>query len=198
MKIEVLWSQLLEQGLEHLILEQNDDDNEANGLAIGSIKGVTYRINYQITCDAGWNVQNVRVEDLLNEKEIVLVKSGNNDWVDESNKTLKALNHCTDVDIMVTPFTNTLPIRRMNLALHESREISVIYVSIPDLSVSRLSQRYTYLSQEKDSDLYKYENLNSGFTSEITVDSNGLVTDYPDIFKMVWKSIDGAVISTTT
>ncbi len=197
MKIEVLWSQLLEQGLEHLILEQNDH-KEANGLAIGSIKGVGYRIKYQIICDAGWNAQNIRVEDLLNEKEIVLVKSGNNDWVDESNKTLKALNHCTDVDIMVTPFTNTLPIRRMNLALHESREISVMYVSIPDLSVSRLSQRYTYLSQEKDSGLYKYENLNSGFTSEITVDSNGLVTDYPDIFKMVWKSIGGAVISTTT
>ncbi len=189
MKIEVLWDQLLEHGLEHLILEQ-DVDIEVNSLAIGTIDGAAYRIKYQIVCDAGWKVKRVRVENLLNKQEIVLIKNENNKWADETNKIIKGLDDCTDVDIMITPFTNTLPIQRMKLDLNESKEIPVIYISIPDLSVSGLKQRYTYVSREKDDGIYKYENLNSGFTSVIKVDGDGLVTDYPDIFKLVWKKSD--------
>ena len=100
---------------------------------------------------------------------------------------METLKGCSDVDIMITPFTNTLPIRRLNLALHESREISVVYFSLPDLTVSRLDQRYTFLLQEKDHSVYKYESLNSGFTRDIKVDADGLVIDYPGIFKLVSK-----------
>lgn len=186
MKTEAFWNQLLEHGSEHLALQQGNII-EADGLAVGVVNGTAYRVRYQVLCDTGWNVYKVRVEDLLNNKEIYLLKNENKAWTDENDQPFEELSGCSDVDIMVTPFTNTLPIRRLNLILHESREISVMYVRIPDLNVSNLKQRYTYLADGRDGRIYKYENLNSGFTSDLTVDADGLAIDYPGIFKMVWK-----------
>jgi hypothetical protein len=186
MKAEVFWNQLLEHGSEHLILRQGNTV-EANGLAVGVINDAAYRVKYQIVCDADWNVHKVRVEDLLHKNEILLSKTKDNKWLDQDNQVREDLTGCTDVDIMVTPFTNTLPIRRLKLTLHKAGETSVMYVRIPDLNVIKLNQRYTYISNDQGNGIFKYENLSSGFTSELRIDTDGLVIDYPNIFKMAWK-----------
>lgn len=186
MKTEVIWEQIVEKGLEHLVLQQGEDI-EADSLALGMIEGAAYRIKYQILCDLEWRVEKVRVEDLLNHKTLDFMRRGEGIWTNEGDQPIDAIKGCSDVDIMITPFTNTLPIRRLNLVLHKSKEISVVYFSLPELTVSKLNQRYTFLAQENDHRVYKYESLNSGFTSDIKVDSDGLVTDYPGIFKMVRK-----------
>jgi hypothetical protein len=186
MKTQVLWEQLVGKGMEHLILRQ-DKNIEADSLALGMIEGAAYRIKYQIICDIDWKVKRVRIEDLLNHKVLVLIHREDGVWTDEQDHAVEALSGCTDVDIMVTPFTNTLSIRRLNLALGQSKEIAVVYFRMPDLSVSRLEQRYTFLSQENDHRVYKYESLESGFTSDLKVDAEGLVLDYPGIFRLVWR-----------
>ena len=185
MRIEVLWEQLIDKGLEHLILRQGTQI-EAEGLIVGMLKDAAYRIQYRIVCDMKWNTQSVSVKDLLNDKEFTLTRSGE-EWLDERNRVIEPLRGCSDVDIQVTPFTNTLPIKRLNLKQGESKEIAVVYVSVPELNLSKFEQRYTCLSKDKDGGVYKYESLNSGFTSELKVDVDGLVVDYPGIFKLAWK-----------
>jgi len=185
MKIELLWEQLLGKGLEHLMLYQNASI-EAQSLIVGVLNDIPYRIQYQIVCDLNWNVQRMRVADLLNDKVVELIKNGE-DWLDKENNPIEILHGCIDVDIMVTPFTNTLPIQRLRLKQNEAQEISVVYISVPDLRVSKLDQRYTCISQGKDGGIYRYESLNSGFTSELKIDEDGMVVDYPGIFKLAWK-----------
>jgi hypothetical protein len=186
LQTEVIWEQVYGNGLEHLILRQ-DDHLQADGLALGMLEDSTYRIKYQVVCDMDWVVQRVRVEDLLNNQVLVLIKNADGSWTDEHTRPFEELKGCTDVDIRITPFTNTFPIKRLNLKLHESRVIAVVYFSIPHLTISRLDQRYTFLSQEQGYRVYKYESLVSGFNTEIKVDPDGLVMDYPGIFKMAWK-----------
>jgi uncharacterized protein len=185
MKTEVLWEQLIDRGLEHLILDQGVQI-VADGLVVGMLEDVAYRLQYQIVCDVKWNTQKVSVKDLLRSKEFVLIRSGN-EWLDEQNQAIEVLRGCTDVDIRVTPFTNTLPIKRLSLKPGEAKEIAVVYINAPELGLSKFEQRYTCLSKDKDGGIYKYESLNSGFTSELMVDMEGLVLDYPGIFKLVWK-----------
>ena len=185
MKTEVLWEQLIDKGLEHLILDQ-ETQIRAEGLVLGMLEDVAYRVQYQIVCDAAWNTQRVIVKDLLNGKEFALTRNGD-EWLDEQDDVIETLRGCTDVDIRVTPFTNTLPIKRLNLQPGESAEIAVVYVNVPGLSLSKFEQRYTCLSKEQDGEVYKYESLNSGFTSDLKVGPDGLVLDYPGIFKLVWK-----------
>ncbi|MGE5071854.1 MAG: putative glycolipid-binding domain-containing protein [Anaerolineae bacterium] len=183
MKLEVLWRQLVGAGAEHLVLNL-DGDIRADSLAVGEVESTAYRIHYMIECDAGWNVQRVQMEDLLNRKYGVLKRDENNLWTDEAGNKIRELDGCSQVDIMITPFTNTLPIRRLNLQVGESRPVAVAYISLPGLKLSRMEQRYTCLSKDENGTVYRYESLKSGFTADLKVDTDGLVVDYPNIFEM--------------
>ncbi len=184
MKLEVVWRQLVGTGAEHLILTMDKNEIRADSLAVGEIDGTAYRIHYEILCDAAWNIQRVQINDLLTSDILVLKRDQTDHWADLEGARIRVLDGCTDVDIMITPFTNTLPVRRLGLKLAESREISVAYVGLPGLQPSRVEQRYTCLSHDENGGTYRYESLKSGFTAELKVDTDGLVVDYPNIFEM--------------
>jgi uncharacterized protein len=82
------------------------------------------------------------------------------------------------VDIAISPLSNTLPIRRLELAVGESAEITTAYVAVPDLTVVTDPQRYTRLADHE----YRYESRDSNFKRVITVDEHGLVVTYPGLF----------------
>ncbi len=185
MTIEVIWEQLLGRGLEHLILSEGSSI-EADGVAVGMLKDLAYRIHYRVRCDANWQAQQLEVQSLTGLDRIQLSKRGD-EWIDEDRKVLPALTGCTDVDIMVTPFTNTLPIRRLGLRSGDRAQIGAVYVSIPDLSVSRADQAYTCLEQGPQGGVVRYESLTTGFTADLKIDGDQLVADYPGVFRQVWK-----------
>ena len=85
-----------------------------------------------------------------------------------------------DIDVTATPFTNTLPIRRLKLKKNQSQEIVVVYVKVPELEVSTQLQRYTCLIADKR---YCFEQVDYEFVEEIDVDENGLVLTYPGLFR---------------
>jgi hypothetical protein len=89
------------------------------------------------------------------------------------------------VDLSATPFTNTLPIRRLSLREGESSEIGVVYVDVPVMRLDVSRQRYTCLERDADGGLYRYEDRGSfrGFAADLPVDADGLVLDYPGIFR---------------
>lgn len=60
MKTELIWEQLTEKGLEHLVLEQ-DKAIVADSMALGVIDDTAYRIAYQILCDLNWRVERIRI-----------------------------------------------------------------------------------------------------------------------------------------
>jgi hypothetical protein len=185
MPIEVVWEQLLGRGLEHLSLRE-DATIEADGVAVGILEDAAYRIQYRITCDASWNVQRFTVQSLLNSERASLMRRGS-DWLDEQGRLQAALSGCTEVDIMVTPFTNSLPIRRLGLRSGQAAPISVAYVTVPGLAVSRADQVYSCLQTQADGGIVRYRSVSTGFTADLKVDADGLVTDYPGIFRQIWK-----------
>ena len=98
------------------------------------------------------------------------------------------LDGCLDVDISATPFTNTLPIRRLALQPGSSVILSMAYIAIPQMNVEATQQRYTCLEVTSSGGRYLYESLADGvswFTAELPVDSDGLVLDYPGLFRRV-------------
>lgn len=184
---KIIWSNQADTGLEHFYLRRGDDEITADGIVIGVEENVAFRIHYQIRCDLRWQVRKVVVKSLdENEQTIHFVSDGSGNWTNESGDTISEFKGCFDVDITTTPFTNTLPIRRLSLISGESAEIRVVYFTIPDMQVSVAPQRYTCLETGSAVGKYKFESLDSGFTAVITVDAEGLVEDYPELFKRVW------------
>jgi hypothetical protein len=84
-----------------------------------------------------------------------------------------------EVDIAVTPFTNTLPIRRMRLDIGAGESITVAYLHPPAFEPVEKHQRYTRLGERT----YRYES--SGFEATLTVDEHDLVVDYPDLWRRI-------------
>ena len=95
------------------------------------------------------------------------------------------LQGCIDADISVTPFTNTLPIRRLGLAPEESAELYVAYVVGTRLQAWPEPQRYTCLEKSDRGGLYRFLSLDGEFTADLPVDADGLVLDYPGLFRRV-------------
>jgi hypothetical protein len=89
------------------------------------------------------------------------------------------LHGCYDVDLPITPFTNTLPIRRLPLEVGDTAELSVVYVDVETLGVRPDRQRYTRLDIHR----WQFEQIDTGFTQEFLVDRHGLVLDYPTLFR---------------
>jgi uncharacterized protein len=186
---EVMWAPWEGPGLEHLRLVTSDEGVVANGLVIGLEAGRPFRIGYEVRCDGRWRVREVRVTTPDSERSVLeLLTDGEGHWKRGSGEPTPELDGCIDVDISATPFTNTLPIRRLGLEPGESEELIVTYVRVPELLVGSERQCYGCLEEEAEGGgLYHFEALPSGFTAELPVDGEGLVIDYPGLFRRAWS-----------
>jgi uncharacterized protein len=64
----------------------------------------------------------------------------------------------------------------------ERRLLRMAWVCAPALTVKLQPQAYTRLAER----LYRFENLDgSGFTADLPLDQDGLVLDYPGLFRRV-------------
>lgn len=187
MEREIFWSAQENPGLEHLRLAERGEEITADGLVIGVEAEQPFRVHYKLLCDVGWCMRELRVTiPDFDQPGIDLLADGEGRWTTRGGVGMPNLEGCMDVDISATPFTNTLPIRRLALAPGESAEPMVVFVEIPDLSVRPERQRYTCLERRADGEgLYLFEALPSGFTAELSVDEGGLVKDYPSLFRRV-------------
>jgi hypothetical protein len=193
-RTNVIWQAVDWMGYEHLYLEEWPNGFIIDGLVIAVLEDQPSRTWYRIEVDREWEFRSLRLAhtdelddagdgplDLVEQSHELVRTSGglwDHDWIDGAPD----LDGCIDIDITATPFTNTLPIRRLALQPGESAEIDVAYVGVPELSLTRTRQRYTRL----DGNLYRFESLDSDFTADISVDDTGLVTDYPGLFRRVW------------
>jgi hypothetical protein len=189
MERQVMWSPWTGPGLEHLHLLQRQEDIVADGLILGVKEQAPFRVRYEIHCDLQWRVRAIQL-GLLDgsSRSLHFFTDGVGNWTTESGEAIPSLKGCLDVDISATPFTNTLPIRRLALPPGSSATLSMVYFTIPQMHVEVTQQRYTCLEITSSGGRYRFESLVDGvssFTAELPVDRDGLVLDYPELFRRV-------------
>lgn len=185
--LEAMWALREGPGLEHLRLRVGESGIEADGVVVGEEDGTAFRARYVVRCDPGWRARELVVDPLDGSEPLRLNSDGEGDWRGSSGRALPELRGCRDVDLSATPFTNTLPIRRLDLGEGESSEIAVVYVNVPSMELVPSGQRYTCLERRVGDGLYRCEDegLFRGFTADLQVDGYGLVLDYPGIFRRI-------------
>lgn len=184
---DILWSPLGEPGLEHLKLLESDEGVNADALVLAVDDREALRVHYELRCDAQWRVRQLSASLLGDHpRELELHADGEGHWFTPSGTPIATLEGCIDVDISVTPFTNTLPIRRLGLKPGEAAEITVAYIAATEMTARPMRQRYTCLEANPDGGRYRYESMESDFSAELAVNKDGLVTDYQRIWKIVW------------
>ena len=176
LKRVAVWKNLLLDGRDYCGLWHTAEGWLLKGTVVGVLKDQRPLLaNYEIHCDEKWLTHRLQVERTIGSdvKTLSLTVESRGVWRSLGQELL-ALRGCDDVDLALTPATNTLPIRRLNLQIGSSESIIAAWVKLPELAVQPLSQRYTRLAKNT----YRYES-NTGFSAEIAVDDLGLVTAYP-------------------
>jgi len=170
----VVWRRLDGLGIEHCSLAQDRSGWHIHGTVIRA-EGYPLLVRYAVTCDAIWQTRTVEiaVERGTDTRTLRMTVGEDRRWWSEGTELL-AFRGCVDVDLGITPATNILPIRRLNLAIGETQAVTAAWVQFPTLSTEALPQRYTRL----DALRYHYESADGAFTTEIMVDELGLATQY--------------------
>jgi hypothetical protein len=152
-ELTILWTPWSRPGLEHLRLVQGDDLILADSLIIGIAEEdrQPFRARYTIQCDAHWQVRELRI-DMLDaaNRRLDLMSDGAGHWTGGAGEPLPGLVGCFDVDISATPFTNSLPIRRLALPPGAAADLNVVYIVLPELTVTPRMQRYACLAIDDD------------------------------------------------
>ncbi len=177
---QVVWTSSKPPGVEHCVVTRRPNGWAVEGSVVRRFELGVGAVSYRIDLDGGWGTRRAVVEQVLKGKRSVLeLESESSGW-HSGGRRLEGLGGCVDVDLEVSPATNTLPIRRVPLALGKRVELTATWVRFPSLKVQPLAQSYERVGKRR----YRYRSA-SGFTSEIEVDSFGLVKRYGDYWYAV-------------
>ncbi len=179
MQTNILWTGREYYSLENCVISKTETGSEINSAIVGRYEHKIYRVEYLIKTNDKWETTYFQLKTQVSNKREVLNYSSNGkgNWT-ANGKPVIEFNGCIDIDIPLTPFTNTLPISRLKLSVHESRQIEVLYLDILNNEIKPVRQNYRRLSQNE----YKYENVPNDFEAIIMVDESGFVVDYPELF----------------
>jgi len=186
---DVMWTALADEGFEHLLLTTSSSTIAADGLIVRRENdGPSYRAHYNIQCDPLWRIRSVEIEATEpHPAQLELTSNGHGIWLDAECQPIVSLAGCTDIDIQASPFTNTLPIRRLRLSEDAAARIEVVYIDPRTATFERTAQRYKRLRDESGTPRYHYASLDSGFETELPVDDDGLLLEYPGYFRRAWS-----------
>ena len=100
-------------------------------------------LRYEVRCDERWRTRaaTARMRADADQREVDLAADAEGRWRRDGSE-IDALRGCADVDLQLTPATNTLPIRRLDLALGAEAEVNAAWLRFPALDLVPLRQRY--------------------------------------------------------
>ena len=160
---------------EHCTLTLRDSGLSLVGTVLGSEGGTPVRVEYRVLTDGAGVTTAAHVRDLrgFEARTVALERDVKGNWrVD--GMVVRALKGCSDVDLGCSPSTNTLPIRRLRLAVGATQTIRAAWVRFPDLDVVKAAQTYTRLDE------FTYRYASGDFEADLTVDDDGLVAAYAE------------------
>ena len=133
------------------------------------------RVSYQVEVDAGWRTRRVEVdvEQATGHTRLLVVADGQGAW-EVDGAPAPELAGCVDIDLGCTPSTNTLPIRRLGLAVGDQQDISAAWLQFPELRLVAATQTYRRL----DDTTWRYSS--GHFAADLLVDDEGYVRRYGD------------------
>jgi len=172
------WRPVNGLGLEHLTVKAEKNAIVARSVVIGEYDGKPFGVHYKATCDRRWTVREIAF-DTADGRSIRFTSDGRGRWRD-GRKRQPEFDGCIDIDLAGSPFTNTLPIRRLNLDVrHGPVELSMLWFPFNTFEPFVDRQRYACLR----AGLYRFEAVDGTFSADLPVDADGFVLDYPKLFK---------------
>ena len=191
MQTNILWKGRADHSLENCLITETGTGTAVQSVIIGKSDDALYRVDYIIRTNEYWETIYVQLKtQLFNKRISICYESDGKGFWQKNGLPENHFRGCRDVDISLTPFTNTLPVRRLALPIKETHEITVLYFDILEQQTMPVRQKYTRLSKTQ----YRFENIPNDFEAIITMDENGFVVDYPGLYERTDRCETGYTI----
>ena len=130
---------------------------------------------YEVVCDQAWRTKSADIYVRTGTDERSLrIALADGKW-HENGKENETIRECVDIDLEWSPSTNTIPVRRLRLAIGQrSGVITAAWVRFPYLTLQPLRQEYERTSERS----FRYTSGEGAFAADVAVDGEGLVLDY--------------------
>ena len=175
----ILWQDVETGALDRCRLEAGPSGLRLSGVVLTAAHGTPLDVRYEV--EAGPDGLTRRVELALDggSTRRVLHADGAGRWAWEGGPELVEVAGALDVDLTVTPATNTLPIRRLARELEpgQAADLQMAWVQFPGLEVVGSAQRYRRLAPDR------WRFSTGDFQADLLVDPDGLVLDYGGLFR---------------
>ena len=160
---------------EHCTLSIRDNGLSLVGTVLGAEGGAPVRVEYRVLADRAGLTTAAHVRHLrgFETRTIALERDSKGRWTVDG-QSVRSLGGCTDVDLGISPSTNTLPIRRLRLGIGAAQTIKAAWVRFPELVVVKSAQTYTRLDE------FTYRYASGSFAADLLVDDDGLVATYAE------------------
>jgi len=119
------------------------------------------------------------------DRQLSIARDEENMWLvtDHEGDSRDSYDGALDVDMVLSPFFNALPIRRAGLHRRaDSLTLPVVYVYLPELTVSAASISYSSAGP-RSSDGIKLHSPVAETT--VVVDADGFILDYPGLAERI-------------
>ena len=144
-----------------------------------------FSASYDLVTDDGGATKRLSLNVSIAERDrqISIARDEENMWLitDHDGDSREAYNGALDVDMVLSPFFNALPIRRTGLHhTTESVTLPVVYVYLPDLTVAAAEITYTGLGSGGAIKL-----ASPVAATTVIVDDEGFIVDYPGLAERI-------------
>jgi len=180
-KHEILfWRRTDVPGLERLALSVSADAVLAESTVIGVEDG-GYRLDHRWRLTPDWRALSLDVERWGPTGHARLsIERTDGGWAVDGMRRAD-LDGAEEPDLSVTPFCNTVPIRRTPVGAGMSLTLDTCFVDGAAMTVARSRQRYDRLGPDRLR--YVDLGLSAGFEAVLQVDERGLVVHYQHLFE---------------
>ncbi len=186
---KILWRRLDTPGHEAAQIIRRPAGWEISGAAVFSHGQQPCLLNYQIRCDPAWRTIAAQVSGWVGDNmvavELQVEAAGR--WALNGNE-VAVVRGCLDLDLNFSPSTNTLPLRRLELAIGQSAVVKAAWLRFPDFRLEPLDQVYRRL----DENTYRYESGGGRFVVQLKVNAAGFILDYPNYWSAESVLIQGS------
>ena len=159
-------------------MEAGRDGLRLSGIVLTPAHGTPLDVRYLVEAGPDGRTRRVELELDGGATRRVLLADGAGRWRWQGGPELTEVAGSLDVDLTVTPATNTLPIRRLaGLEPGQAADLQMAWVQFPGLEVLASAQRYQRLAADR------WHFSTGDFHAELLVDPDGLVLDYGGLFR---------------
>ena len=180
-----MWRWTNTTGLERFELLQTTSDWILQGTILTVSERGPTEARYEVVCDDAWRTKcaAISLRSGTDERSLRVAVAGGR-W-NENGRENETIRDCVDIDLEWSPSTNSIPVRRLRLAVGQrSGVITAAWVRFPDLTLQPLRQEYERTSEQ----CFRYTSAEGGFAADVAVDAEGLVLDYEGFWQRVLEA----------